>query len=212
VTSYRGSGVTTIREALVAIPIGKLGKNSVLIGGNGKDLLTGLNGNDTLDGGAGADILSGGAGNDILIGGAGADALLGGSGFDTADYSAWSAGVHVNLAAGIGWSGDAQGDMLNSIEKVIGSAFADTLIGADWGNNVFTGGKGDDKFVLGYGDSTITDFRAPSEVVDLIDFQDRSSSFERPGLYHDLNWSRANTLILDFPNGYRLVNDGHYGQ
>lgn len=138
----------------MAILIGKLGKNSVLIGGSGKDLLTGLNGDDTLNGGAGDDILSGGLGNDVLIGGSGADALFGGAGFDTADYSTSSAGVHVDLQWGIGWFGDAQGDGLNSIEKVIGSAFDDTLIAADWGNNVFVGGKGADTLIGGLGEDT----------------------------------------------------------
>lgn len=48
--------------------------------------------------------------------------------------------------------------MLFSIEKVIGSAFNDTLIG-DRGNNTMTGGGGADIFGLTWGTDTITDFK-----------------------------------------------------
>jgi hypothetical protein len=200
----RDCALTTDWKALMAILIGKLGKNSVLIGGIGKDLLTGLNGDDTLNGGAGDDILSGGAGNDVLIGGAGADALFGGAGFDTADYSKSSAGVYVDLQWGIGWFGDAQGDSLNSIEKVIGSAFADTFIAADWGGNTFTGGAGKDKFVVTYGDVTITDFLRPIiKPVTLVsmDFETGMPpglGFDVPAGYAGVNWSNF-SLITPIP-------------
>jgi hypothetical protein len=140
---------------------------------------------NTLVGTSGDDTLIGGLFDDVFIGGAGADVLRGGSGFDTVDYSASSAGVHVDLKAGIGWGGDAQGDTLNSIEKVIGSAFADTLIAADWGGNVFTGGAGNDRFVLTYGNNTITDF---SGLV-VADFQGLVFGQAVPNGYKGMNWS-----------------------
>ena len=52
---------------------------------------------DLLFGKTGADTLDGGNGDDTLNGGAGADSLIGGGGLDTADYSASSSGVTVNL-------------------------------------------------------------------------------------------------------------------
>jgi hypothetical protein len=53
----------------------------------------------------------------------------GGAGNDTAMYDTSSAGVQVNLAIGTGLGGDAQGDVLAAIENVVGSNFADLLIG-----------------------------------------------------------------------------------
>ena len=86
-------------------------------------MLTGLEGNDILKGGGGADTLYGDSGNDTLKGGGGADTLNGGSGIDTADYFDSSAGVVVSLITDTAGDGDAEGDELNSIENVTGSAY-----------------------------------------------------------------------------------------
>ena len=45
---------------------------------------------------------------------------------DFADYSRSPDGVVVSLAAGVGSAGDAAGDILISIENLIGSKFADS--------------------------------------------------------------------------------------
>lgn len=126
--------------------------NDSLYGGDGNDSLDGGDGNDLLSGGDGADVLIGGAGDDTLIGGAGADQLFGGSGMDYADYSASGAGVTIDLAAGTGLGGDAQGDVLNGIDGLYGSAFDDVLLGydgqgtvpGDLYTNIFYGGAGND--------------------------------------------------------------------
>jgi Ca2+-binding RTX toxin-like protein len=89
-----------------------------------------------------ANWLFGSDGDDILAGLGGADNLSGGDGFDTIDYSASGAAVSVNLGAGLS-GGDADGDLINGIEAVIGSKFGDTLQGTA-GNNAITGGLGDD--------------------------------------------------------------------
>ncbi|MCB1491746.1 MAG: FG-GAP repeat protein, partial [Rhodobiaceae bacterium] len=98
---------------------------------------------DTLSGLGGDDVLIGGGGDDILKGGEGADAVNGGTGHDTADYSDSGAPVHVHLAFGIAFGGDAVGDVLSGIENLSGSAFADNL-GGDFGTNVLRGGDGND--------------------------------------------------------------------
>jgi len=98
---------------------------------------------DTLRGDAGANRLDGGAGNDVIEGRAGADVLVGGSGVDTAVYASSTAGVTVDLAAGSGKGGDAEGDALSGFENLIGSAFDDTLKG-DAQANTIDGGAGDD--------------------------------------------------------------------
>lgn len=133
------------------------------------DVLTGEAHANLLDGGAGDDVLSGGAGDDHLIGGAGADILAGGDGFDTADYSTSAAGVHIDLAAGIGTGGDAEGDHLSGIEAVIGSAYDDSFV-AGAGDVTFIGGAGADAFVGGGGGITTVDYsgNAVGVTVDLL--------------------------------------------
>ena len=117
--------------------------NDMLTGNGLANHIDGGAGNDIINGGAGNDTLQGGADNDVMIGGAGADALDGGAGNDTASYSSSAAAVTVDLNAGTGLGGDAQGDTLTGIENLIGSAFNDTLTG-DGNDNVLTGGAGND--------------------------------------------------------------------
>ncbi|GAA4018580.1 beta strand repeat-containing protein [Actimicrobium antarcticum] len=105
---------------------------------------------DTLTGDAGANTLDGGAGNDTLEGGAGADLLRGGDGNDTASYAASALGVTVSLTTGTAQGGDAQGDVLQDIENLIGSHNADTLIG-NAADNRLDGGAGDDLLSGGAG-------------------------------------------------------------
>jgi Ca2+-binding RTX toxin-like protein len=120
------------------------GKDTVM-GGSGDDVLYGQGGNDTLIGGAGADWLFGLKGHDTLSGGADDDHILGEGGRDTADYSTAGAAVVVDLGVTI-TSGGAGNDILQGIEKVIGSAFDDTIIGS-LGAEVLRGGAGDDLLV-----------------------------------------------------------------
>jgi Ca2+-binding RTX toxin-like protein len=103
-------------------------------------------------------VLDGFSGNDRLVGGGGADFLIGNGGVDTADYSASGAAVSVTLNAdpagfGTGSGGDAEGDQLNTIERVIGSSFDDTLTGSST-NDIFVGGGGADAIVGGDGIDT----------------------------------------------------------
>jgi len=115
------------------------------------DTLTGI---ERLIGSAGDDTLSGSAGNDTIIGGAGADILVGNGGVDIVDYSGSNAAVSVDLGSGGGLGGDAQGDTLNSVENLVGSAFNDTLTG-DSGVNSLSGGNGDDTLQGGAGADTL---------------------------------------------------------
>ena len=108
---------------------------------------------DVLTGDAGANRLTGGPGNDRLTGRAGADTLVGGTGLDTASYAASAAAVTVNLETGAATGGDAQGDTLDSIENLTGSAHDDTLI-SDADNNVLEGGAGADTLDGGDGIDT----------------------------------------------------------
>jgi glucose/arabinose dehydrogenase len=160
---FNGSSwVATERTSLIATDAGAI-NNPTSFGedGNGNLYISDFDGdvfrltpivlsadqNDTLHGNGGADLLYGGSGNDLLDGGAGADVLNGGPGSDTATYAASPAGVIVNLVTSHGSGGDAEGDLLNGVENLIGSALADRLTG-DGSTNVFTGGAGSDIVVF----------------------------------------------------------------
>ncbi|MBK5553928.1 calcium-binding protein, partial [Pseudomonas sp. TH03] len=113
-------------------------------------VINGTNGADTLTGTSGDDEINGLGGNDVLIGSAGADKLDGGDGIDTVDYSASTEAISVDvrLYGGLpGTGGDAQGDTLVNIEKVIGTALNDTFTSA-LGGITFEGGAGDDIYII----------------------------------------------------------------
>jgi ELWxxDGT repeat protein len=114
----------------------------------------GLAGDDALSGAAGNDTILAGDGADTLEGGKGADSLDGGIGLDTASYAKSGAAVAVDLGAGTGTGGDAQGDVLANIENLTGSKFGDTLTG-DAGANVLDGGAGADLLSGGGGDDVL---------------------------------------------------------
>ena len=123
------------------------------------DMLMGTAMDDVLWGGVGDDQLSGGEGNDRLEGGPGGDNLDGGPGMDTADYTGSMDPVHVDLVTPFSVQdddpapvrgGDAEGDILTSIEHIWGSRGADTLIGNHVGN-ILAGHYGDDRIAGGSG-------------------------------------------------------------
>ena len=107
------------------------------------DTIMSLGGVDFVFGGDGDDIIDGDEGGDVLSGGNGADTLNGGEGADFSVYLSSGSAVDVNLTTGMGFGGSAEGDVLNSIENLIGSLFDDTLTG-DMGTNRLDGDAGDD--------------------------------------------------------------------
>ncbi|MEL6979804.1 MAG: cadherin domain-containing protein, partial [Pseudomonadota bacterium] len=135
-----------------------------ITGGAGNDDITAHDDGGVIDGGAGDDTLRGGAGDDTLIAGGGNDTLIGGAGADRLDgsASAWSkadyrgsgAGVTVDLDAGTGVGGDAQGDTLIGVREAEGSDHNDTLSGTDQ-RNVLEGHDGDDSLVGRGGNDTL---------------------------------------------------------
>lgn len=129
--------------------------DDVFIGSNDDDKFYGREGDDTFYGGAGDDTLDGDLGDDIFVGGAGADEIRGGEGRDLVDYRSAVSAVVINLAAGTGLGGDAEGDVLTSIENVYGSAFNDTLTGGA-SSNALMGDAGDDTLIGGAGDDILT--------------------------------------------------------
>ncbi|MFO0292588.1 MAG: beta strand repeat-containing protein, partial [Rhodospirillales bacterium] len=137
-------------------------------GGIGVDSLSGIEivvGTDNADlfrGGTAAETFLGGGGDDVLRLGADSqnDAFTGGGGIDSVDYSEATGPVIVDLSLGEarsagGSAGSGIGtDRLVGVEGVIGSAFADTLIGGA-GNELFFDGGGADRISGGAGDDSI---------------------------------------------------------
>jgi Ca2+-binding RTX toxin-like protein len=153
-----------------------------LSGNNSANMFEGGGGNDTIDGLGGDDILRGNFGNDMIRGGTGNDMLTGGRGFDTIDGGTGSAdtvdyrvddgwhGVSVNLTTGLAEDTWGDVDKLVSIERVIGTDFADWFMGNTaanqlngmGGNDTLAGGGGNDTFVfwVDHGNDQINDFNA----------------------------------------------------
>jgi hypothetical protein len=98
----------------------------------GDDAIYGLGGNDSI---------YGLGGDDSIVGGTGADFLNGGTGTDAASYFNSTAGVVASLAAGVGVGGDAEGDTYLYIEDLVGSVYADALVGDDGDNFLYGGGR-----------------------------------------------------------------------
>ncbi|MED5462621.1 MAG: calcium-binding protein, partial [Pseudomonadota bacterium] len=126
----------------------------------GDDVLTGTDADNSFDGQAGDDQLFGLGGGDWLEGGAGNDIIDGGEGNDYANYRYDPSGVTVDLSQEnengevTVTDGFGDTDTLISIEKIAGTAYADTLTGSD-GNNYLRGYAGDDYIDGGDGDDNL---------------------------------------------------------
>ncbi|MDB5364917.1 MAG: heme peroxidase [Rhodospirillales bacterium] len=133
--------------------------NDEMYGGDGPDELRGGTGDDILSGGSGPDMLKGEGGDDIIMGGIGGgaaqgdgDEALGGDGFDFASFADSTLVLDVaadlnnqNLVAAPGTNPPFEpfGMLVSEIEGLIGSKFADKLLG-DGGDNWLVGGSAND--------------------------------------------------------------------
>jgi Ca2+-binding RTX toxin-like protein len=151
------------------------GASNVLLGFDENDTLEGHGGADNLDGGAGNDTLLGGDGNDFLSGGLGTDSLSGGAGFDSTSYFGAPSAAAIDLAAGTVSFGGIVVDTLDSIETVVGTPFADTLVAGSPAMSIalVTGafetfnGRGGNDTITGGGTDFLTQaayFNAPGAV------------------------------------------------
>ena len=155
VADYSGSSGLTIDMANQGRGIGDAAADtldatveSVLGSANGNNIFYGR---DNLI----AEMMTGGSGDDLFNGSLGSDSLNGGGGSDTVDYSLSAAALTVNLNTNINTGGQADGDNLSNIEKIIGSALSDSLTAGNAaatfiggaGNDTLTGGVGNDSLV-----------------------------------------------------------------
>ena len=142
-----------------------LGGNDTLAAGDGNDQLYGGDGNDTLRGEAGDDVLTGGPGDDTIDGGTNTA-----TGTDRISYADAASSMVVNFGQLHAWddgevAGDANAgyDAFSAVEGVIGTPFADKLLGGA-GNDRLEGVGGDD-LLYGYGGNDVVDGGVGADVV-----------------------------------------------
>ena len=127
--------------------------DDTLIGAATGEYLIGGHGRDHLRGEAGADTLEGGDGDDTLLGGQGGDTLRGGSGTDWISYEL-AVQVRIDLQNPGTNTGDAVGDVFDSMEGIIGTGGGDTLAGDSTANRL-AGSGGNDAIQGRDGDDTL---------------------------------------------------------
>lgn len=184
-----GSGNDYIHGGMDGDLLSGDGGNDTILGGVDGDTISGGDGNDSLTGGNGvdadtaADSISGGAGNDTLIGGDYNDTLDGGDGDDEIFTGDGDNLVIASLGNDTIHNSDGDDTLLGGAgnDLIITSGGDDSLDGGEGddilftagGNNTVTGGSGTDTFVIDVaagGTTTITDFDAGSETIDLSHF------------------------------------------
>jgi Ca2+-binding RTX toxin-like protein len=147
-----------------------------ITGDNNTNIIAGMAGNDTIEGLAGDDSIYGESDNDFLTGEAGNDLIDGGTEIDTVTYQTSPKGVTANIDetqnysnnstdsvdiepdftinAGTAKDGYGNTDTLKNLENIIGSEFADILIG-NTSNNYIQGITGNDLLIGNAGNDTL---------------------------------------------------------
>jgi Ca2+-binding RTX toxin-like protein len=163
-----GSGVDTVDYSQG----GAIGINLATGSVSGAAMGDQLVGIENIIGSGQNDILVGDANPNTFTGNGGADTLIGQGGVDTADYATSAAAItiHLNttvadpLAVGTGVGGDAEGDQLQLIERIVGSAFDDILVGGEL-NDIFVGGAGADRIDGGLGANDTAEYSTSAAAV-----------------------------------------------
>ncbi len=216
--------------------------DDVITGDSGNDVIAGDSGNDNLSGGLGNDTISGGTGEDTISGGEGSDTLEGG---DDDDFITGEIG-NDTISGGEGndnLNGQQGNDQINGglgNDTIAGGQGDDILNGGE-GNDilagttsnseqtdekdVFTGGLGSDRFILGdeigvyYDDgdplslgesdfALITDFNADQDFIQLhgqkefyyLDFYTTSFGLINAALMYDPGVTARRELISIIEN------------
>ncbi|WP_165322081.1 calcium-binding protein [Rhizorhabdus phycosphaerae] len=180
----------------------------IFSGTAGADSVTGSDNSDALAGAAGNDTLIGGPGDDYLEGGAyqvadgGSDFIDGGTGRDEAGYRHETTGVSVDLRLqGVAQNTGGGGiDTLMSIEDLVGTSFADTLVGDD-GDNKIDGIDGND----------FIDGRGGDDDLFLYSFLNATSATLLGGDGNDIiRVFRVDNVTLNGGNGSDIIVAGDY--
>ena len=118
---------------------------SYLYGGAGNDVITAV---------AGGATLSGGDGNDILHAVVGGNTIDGGTGDDILDYSGSTSAISFNLSSNPVVTGAGGTDLVQNVQTIIGTAYADTM-GAAAAGSTLMGGAGADTLIGGAGNDVL---------------------------------------------------------
>jgi Ca2+-binding RTX toxin-like protein len=144
-----------------ALTADNLGYASLAVSGTfGDDSLQGGGGDDALSGRAGNDSLEGRGGNDTLDGGLGADSMTGGTGSDI--YYVDNAGDSVNENPGEG-TDEIRTSL--AVYSLAGLANVENLTGSDNSNHDFRGNSGDNVITGGGGNDTIRVYDGGNDTV-----------------------------------------------
>ncbi|MFN5998831.1 MAG: cadherin-like domain-containing protein [Paracoccaceae bacterium] len=176
--------------------------DDVLSGGDGGDLLKAGSGNDLAAGGDGDDRIEGGAGSDHLTGEAGNDLLIGGDGADTiaAGYGDDVVLIDIDLAADLLDGGEGFDQLVAAPES--GDVLFDLIQGTVTGDEgpadtisgfeAFIGNSGDDVFLIGEGEATLTG----NDGADLFAFVQGDRLGSPQSSYGITDFSTADTLTF----------------
>jgi hypothetical protein len=140
------SFVDLAQRVVVRLSEGSAKSGGATVDLSGIERVTGSVHGDLIEGDAGANTLRGLGGYDWFNASDGGDAYEGGTGRDMVSYVKATSGVKVDLGAGKGLSGMAQGDTYTSIERFTGSVHSDMAYGSS-GEDDFRGLGGYDWFV-----------------------------------------------------------------
>lgn len=200
-------GSATANTSLTVVADPDPPTTATIVGTPNNDRLIGTSDVDIFDGLAGNDRMIGRDGDDIFLGGEGRDLMRGGRGNDTADYSLSPEAVSITFfGVGFGRGGDAESDLLFSIETVLGSAHDDTItalwgdrtidaqegddvVRGGFGNDELAGGTGSDQLSGGYGSDTFI-FGDGDGSDTITDFSVESSGWWS-------HWNPADSIALD---------------
>lgn len=129
---------------------------------SGEFILAGA-GDDTIHTANGSEFVLAGDGDDVIHASEGPDLIDGGNGIDLVTYATANEGVSIDLNGGTGFGSHAQGDILSSVENLVGSTHDDLLIGNEAdndldglaGDDVLLGEDGDDNLDGGDGNDSL---------------------------------------------------------
>ena len=166
---------------------------------------------DTLVGNSQANTLLGGDGDDVIYAEGAGDHLDGGNGVDWVVFYDSTAGVTVDLAAGSGSGGFAQGDAILNFENLEGSNYADNLSGTSGaniiygfgGNDVINAQAGADTVYAGDGDDRVVD----NDAVDF-DYYDGGAGNDTID-YSQVTFAGSGFVTINLSTGQAVVSGGN---
>ena len=155
------------------------GRQALIVGTDGDDVIRGTPDRDVIWGGKGDDTILGSLGNDLICGGPGSDLIHGGRGNDEVD-------------GGAGDADRAIGDLGD--DKVMGGAGAGDEVAGDLGIDIVNGGAGNEDLV--HGDYGWDRMSGGAGKGDIASFATDVASANGAGVWASLS-------------GHRAIGDGH---